>query len=179
MVRSISSKLSLVSAPGFLAKLKERSPSGEKVTNASVVNTDGSVNIPFVSIPAFSNVFKRSFPKASSPTFPRNAVFIPYLFNAARKFPGAPPGFAFIVGYPSASVSFAAKSIRSSPRAITSYIPIPPCTHGATVYRNPPFLSRQLKGGFSLYFYCSFIQTVGLFKSCEFMLTHRYILTSP
>ena len=129
MVRSISSKLSLVSAPGFLAKLKERSPSGEKVTNASVVNTDGSVNIPFVSIPAFSNVFTSSLPKASSPTFPRNAVFIPYLFNAARKFPGAPPGFAFIVGYPSTSVSFAAKSIRSSPRAITSYIPIPPCTH--------------------------------------------------
>ena len=40
---------------------------------------------PFVSIPAFSNVFKRSFPNASSPTFPRNAVFAPYLFNAAKE----------------------------------------------------------------------------------------------
>ena len=44
------------------------------------------------------------------------------LLRAARKFPGAPPGFAFMVGYPAASVSLAAKSIRSSPMAVTSYM---------------------------------------------------------
>ena len=120
--RSSSSKESCVSAPGFLAKLKDRSPPASKVTKARVVNTELSCRIPFVSIPASLRVFMSSPPKASGPTLPINAVRSPYLLRAARKFPGAPPGFAFMVGYPAASVSLAAKSIRSSPMAVTSYM---------------------------------------------------------
>lgn len=96
--------------------------SGVKGNKGQVVNTELSCRIPFVSIPASLRVFMSSPPKASVPTLPRNAVRSPYLLRAARKFPGAPPGFAFMVGYPAASVSLAAKSIRSSPMAVTSYM---------------------------------------------------------
>jgi len=56
-------------------------------------------------------------PKRSSPTFPIIAVEQPYFCNAARKLQGAPPGWAFSVGYPAASAATGAKSMSISPRA--------------------------------------------------------------
>lgn len=56
-------------------------------------------------------------PKRSSPTFPIIAVEQPYFCNAARKLQGAPPGWAFSVGYPAASAVTGAKSMSISPRA--------------------------------------------------------------
>ena len=56
-------------------------------------------------------------PKRSSPTFPIIAVEQPYFCNAARKLQGAPPGWAFSVGYPAASAATGAKSMSISPMA--------------------------------------------------------------
>ena len=55
--------------------------------------------MPRVSIPARRIVFFSRWPKVSSPTLARNAVFFPYALSAARKLPGAPRGIAvFILG---------------------------------------------------------------------------------
>ena len=51
---------------------------------------------------------------------PSRAVEQPYRWRAARKFPGAPPGWAARVGYPALSEDLWAKSMSSSPKAITS-----------------------------------------------------------
>ena len=80
------------------AKLNERSRFSSKRTKASVVNTSGSEISPRVSMPAASSVWRSIRPKSSSPTLPRNAVFIPSAESAARKLQGAPPGCAAIVG---------------------------------------------------------------------------------
>ena len=53
-----------------------------------------------VSIPALCKVEVSSFPKASVPTFPSSAVLAPNFARAAKKFAGAPPGCAAIVGEP-------------------------------------------------------------------------------
>ena len=86
------------SAPGFRAKANSRSPRASSVTKASVVNTSGAAIMPRVSMPAHRSVSSRSRPKVSSPTLPSIAVFAPYFASAARKFAGAPPGCAAMVG---------------------------------------------------------------------------------
>ena len=54
--------------------------------------------MPFVSIPTSRSVLVRSFPNVSVPTLPSIAALPPNFAMAARKFAGAPPGCAAIVG---------------------------------------------------------------------------------
>ena len=95
---SISSAFRQVSAPGLRAKLKSRLPLASSDTKASVVNWSGSTTTPRVSMPASLRVPSSRRPNMSSPTLPIMATEQPYLFSAARKLPGAPPGFAARVG---------------------------------------------------------------------------------
>ena len=98
MPRSSSENSNCVSAPGFRANENSRSPLSSSVTKASVVKKSSDTTIPRVSIPASSSVFISSLPNASLPTLPSIAVLAPYFVSAARKFAGAPPGCAAIVG---------------------------------------------------------------------------------
>ena len=68
------------------------------VTKASVVNTSSAAASPFVSIPASRSVLISNLPNVSVPTLPSIPTFPPNLAIAARKFAGAPPGCAAIVG---------------------------------------------------------------------------------
>ena len=117
-----SSMVSIVSAPGFLANENSRSPLSSKVTKASVVKYLSSTKIPLVSTPASRKVLTSILPNRSLPTFPRKPVFAPNLERVLKKFPGAPPGFPCISGYPTSLFPWWTKSIRSSPKATTSYI---------------------------------------------------------
>ena len=92
---SISSSFSVicVSAPGFLANEKVRSPSGDRSTNASVVKYLSSRIKPLVSICSFSKISFKNRPCISVPAFPRNAVFAPKRAADVNAFAGAPPGF--------------------------------------------------------------------------------------
>ena len=116
----ISSMESLVSAPGFLAKENPLSPVIERLTNARVVNAEGSVIKPLVSIGTPSNVLLKKSPCISAPIFPINAVLRPDLDTAVSILAGAPPGFCSKSFIPAGERPAGVKSIKSSPNATTS-----------------------------------------------------------
>ena len=112
--------MSLVSAPGFLANEKALSPVIERLTKAKVVNTEGSVINPLVSIGTLSSTLLKKSPCMSAPILPIKADFNPTLDTAVSIFAGAPPGFCSKSLMPAGESPAGVKSINNSPNATTS-----------------------------------------------------------
>ena len=97
-----------------LLKVRRRIPPLIAVPTTAGTGSETTIAAVVTSVP------RSSAPNASSPTLPIKAVRLPYLLSAARRLHGAPPALACICGYPRSSTPVAAKSISSSPIAVTS-----------------------------------------------------------
>ena len=85
-----------------------------------MVNTEGSLINPLVSIGTLSSTLLKKSPCMSAPILPINAVFNPALDTAVNIFAGAPPGFCSKSLIPAGDSPAGVKSINNSPNATTS-----------------------------------------------------------